>query len=67
MQLNQNLTKAQEQKLEHDKAYKKMVLTYQKDPAYWFDLLVKNYNKEPLRVEALKALWALGWNIEKHE
>ena len=64
MQLNQNLTKAQEQKREHDKAYKKMVLTNQKDPAYWFDLMVKNWNK-PVRKEAEIRLLRLGWEVIK--
>ena len=67
MQLNQKLTKAQEQQKAHDVAYKKAFKVYQKDPAYWFDLLVRNWNKEPIKIEALKMLWDLGWNIEKHE
>lgn len=67
MQLNQNLTKAQEQKLEHDKAFKKIHAAYQRDPAYWFDLLVKNWKKPALREECIKTLWDLGWNVEKHQ
>tara|TARA_B100001013_G_scaffold331809_1_gene247649 strand:- start:5735 stop:5938 length:204 start_codon:yes stop_codon:yes gene_type:complete len=59
------LTKAQQAKLDHRRAFKKMFITYQKDPSYWFDMIVKNWNKEAVRVEARKYLKALGWEVRK--
>ena len=58
------LTDAQLDRLDHDKAYAKVVAQYQRDPAYWFDLMVKNWNK-PVRKEAEIRLLRLGWEVIK--
>ena len=58
------LSDAQLDKLAHDRAYRKVIASYQKDPAYWFDLMVKNWNK-PLKKEAEIRLLNLGYEVIK--
>ena len=58
------LTDAQLDKLDHDRAYEKIVAQYQKDPAYWCDLMIKNWNK-PIKKEAEIRLLNLGFEVIK--
>ena len=58
------LSDAQLDKLDHEKAYAVVVAKYQKDPAYWFDPMVKNWSK-PIRKEAEIRLLNLGWEVIK--
>ena len=62
--IDTDTTIAEQQRREHKRHYKRIVAKYEKDPAYWFDLLAHSKTDKALREMAESKLIELGWEVE---